>query len=196
MIGKIWKVSNFCRNYLIQGQLMKMNSKRKRIVLLQNGETLKNKLKHLLFILISILLLSSPVIGDSHKGETLYGWGKTLPYVWKGFGDKKTHPMYHGGVENGVPSGLGILILPNGNKYVGGWEDGRRNGQGTFTTSNGSKYEGEWKSGERHGQGTHTYPDGSMYEGVYKDDWELNGTQYDTDGKIISKYVNGKWIKQ
>ena len=175
---------------------MKMNSKRKRIVLLQNGETLKNKLKHLLFILISILLLSSPVIGDSHKGETLYGWGKTLPYVWKGFGDKKTHPMYHGGVENGVPSGLGILILPNGNKYVGGWEDGRRNGQGTFTTSNGSKYEGEWKNGERHGQGTHTYPDGSMYEGVYKDDWELNGTQYDTDGKIISKYVNGKWIKQ
>ena len=98
-------------------------------------------MKHLLKI-ISILLLSSPVIGDNHKGETLYGWGKTLPYVWKGFGDKKTHPMYHGGVENGVPSGLGILILPNGNKYVGGWEDGRRNGQGTFTTSNGSKYEG------------------------------------------------------
>ncbi len=134
---------------------MKMNSKRKRIVLLQNGETLKNKLKHLLIIFISLLLLSSPVFGDNHKGETLYGWGKTLPYVWKGFGDKKTHPMYHGGVENGVPSGLGILILPNGNKYVGGWEDGRRNGQGTFTTSNGSKYEGEWKNGESHGQGHH-----------------------------------------
>jgi hypothetical protein len=44
MIGKIWRVSNFCRNYVIQEQLMKMNSKRKRIVLLQNGETLKNKL--------------------------------------------------------------------------------------------------------------------------------------------------------
>ena len=175
---------------------MKMNSKRKRIVLLQNGETLKNKLKHLLIILISLLLLSSPVFGDNHKGETLYGWGKTLPYVWKGFGDKKTHPMYHGGVENGVPSGLGILILPNGNKYVGGWEDGRRNGQGTFTTSNGSMYEGEWKNGERHGQGTHTYPDGSKYEGEYKDDWELNGTQYDKNGNIKYKYVNGNQIKQ
>ena len=196
MIGKIWRVSNFCKNYMIQEQLMKMNSKRKRIVLLQNGETLKNKLKHLLIIFISLLLLSSPVFGDNHKGETLYGWGKTLPYVWKGFGDKKTHPMYHGGVENGVPSGLGILILPNGNKYVGGWEDGRRNGQGTFTTSNGSKYEGEWKNGERHGQGTHTYPDGSKYEGEYKDDWELNGTQYDKNGNIKYKYVNGKQIKQ
>ena len=68
---------------------MKKNSKRKRIVLLQNGETLKNKLKHLLIIFISLLLLSSPVFGDNHKGETLYGWGKALPYVWKGFGDKK-----------------------------------------------------------------------------------------------------------
>jgi len=32
-------------------------------------------MKHLL-ILISFLLLSSPVIGDNHKSETLYGWGK------------------------------------------------------------------------------------------------------------------------
>ena len=45
-------------------------------------------MKHLLIIL-SILLFSSPVIGDNHKGETLYGWGNTLPYVCKGVGDKK-----------------------------------------------------------------------------------------------------------
>jgi len=92
--------------------------------------------------------------------------------------------------------GLGIMIFPNGRKYVGGWKVGRWNGQGTFTTSNGSKYEGEWKNGERHGQGTHTYPDGSKYEGEYKDDWELNGTQYDKNGNIKYKYVNGKQIKQ
>ena len=173
MIGKIWRVSNFCRNYVIQEQLMKMNSKRKRIVLLQNGETLKNKLKHLLIIFISLLLLSSPVFGDNHKGETLYGWGKCCDYVWKGFGEKDTNPKYKGEVENEVPNGIGFLISPNG-----------------------SKYEGEWKNGEKNGQGTHTYPDGSKYEGEYKDDWELNGTQYDKDGKIISKYVNGKWIEQ
>ena len=40
-------------------------------------------MKHLLIILISILLLSSPVIGDNHKGETLYMWGKYPDYVWK-----------------------------------------------------------------------------------------------------------------
>ena len=153
-------------------------------------------MRHILIILISFLL-SSPVIGDNHKGETLYGWGKCCDYVWKAFGDEETHGKYTGYVKNGKPNGLGVMIFPYGGwKYVGGWKDGRWNGQGIFTTSNGSKYEGEWKNGERHGQGTHTYPDGSKYEGEYKDDWELNGTQYDKDGKIISKYVNGKWIEQ
>ena len=38
MIGKIWKISNIYRNYVTQEQLIKMNSKRKRIVLLQNGD--------------------------------------------------------------------------------------------------------------------------------------------------------------
>ena len=129
-------------------------------------------MKHLLIIL-SILLLSFPVIGDNHKGETLFGWGKCCDYVWKGFGDKETHSKYTGDIGNGVPNGFGIMIFPNGNKYIGGWKDGRWNGQGTFTTSNGSKYEGE-----------------------YKDDWEWNGTQYDKNGNITGKYVNGKWIKQ
>ena len=67
-----------------------------------------NLVKHLLILLISILLLSSPVIGDNHKGETLYGWGNTLPYVWKSVGSKKLQPKYEGDVENGVPNGLGV----------------------------------------------------------------------------------------
>ena len=51
-------------------------------------------MEHLLIILISILLLSSPVIGDNHKGETLYGWDTSSGKVWKGFGDKKVHSVY------------------------------------------------------------------------------------------------------
>ena len=93
-------------------------------------------MKHLLIIL-SILLLSSPIFGDSHKlfrfdssldsrsslsiinyGETLYGWGEYPDYVWKGFGDKETHPKYKGNVENGVPNGLGYLIYPYGSRYL------------------------------------------------------------------------------
>ncbi len=130
-------------------------------------------MKHLLILLISILLLSSPVIGNNHKGETLYLWrissGETKIKVWKGFGDIETHPKYQGEVENGVPNGLGILIDPDGIKYVGEWIHRWKNGQGTFTWSDGGEYVGSWKNGTR---------------------W--NGTFYDKNGNIIYKYVNGR----
>ena len=84
-------------------------------------------MKHLLIIL-SILLLSSPVIGNNHKGETLYLWrissGETKIKVWKGFGDIETHPKYQGEVENGVPNGLGFIYYPSGRKFVGSWKNG------------------------------------------------------------------------
>jgi len=86
------------------------------------------------------------VIGDNHKGETLYRWGNTLHYVWKGFGDKDTHPVYKGNVKNGKPHVQGTETLSDGKKYEGEWKDGKRNGQGTFTyPDDGRKYEGEWK---------------------------------------------------
>jgi len=81
-------------------------------------------MKHLLIIL-SFLLLSSPVIGDNHKGETLYRWETTSGVVWKGFGDKDTNPKYKGDVENGKPNGLVVLISTNGWKYVGEWREGK-----------------------------------------------------------------------
>ena len=100
-------------------------------------------MKHSLIIIISILLLSSPVIGNSHKGETLYLWNLSLKtsienqwkgigeYVWKGFGEKDTNPKYQGEVENGVPNGLGVLIYPDGGKYIGSWKNGKElNGSG------------------------------------------------------------------
>ena len=81
-------------------------------------------MKHLL-ILLSILLLSSPVIGDNHKGDTLYFWETSSGLVWKGFGDKDIHPKYKGDVVSSKPNGLGILTYPWGTKYVGEWKDGR-----------------------------------------------------------------------
>ena len=77
-------------------------------------------MKHLLLIL-SILLLSSPLFGDNHKGETLYRWDTSSGYVWKEFGEKDTNPKYKGDVENGEPNGLGIFINTNKGKYVGEW---------------------------------------------------------------------------
>ncbi len=167
-------------------------------------------MKNLLIILISILLLSSPVIGNSHKGETLYLWNISLPewidpkfvwegigeYVWKGFGEKDTNPKYQGEVENGVPNGLGFIIYPDGGKYVGSWKNGEKYGHGTFTYYFGSKYVGSWKNGNRNGQGIMVFPDGSKYVGKYKDGYRWNGIRYDKDGKIWGKFVNGEWIEQ
>ena len=64
-------------------------------------------MKHLL-ILISILLLSSPL-----------------------FGDKETHPVYKGQVEDGEFHGQGTLTYTDGRKYVGKFKDDEKwNGTG------------------------------------------------------------------
>ena len=144
-------------------------------------------MKHL-FIILSILLFSSPIFGDSHKlfrfdssldsrsslsiinyGVTLYGWGEYPDYVWKGFGEKETHPKYKGKVENGVPNGLGYLIYPNGSRYLGNWKKGKMSGHGSLTYPNGEKYVGEWKNSKF---------------------WNVTGK--DIDGNIIGKVVNGE----
>ena len=107
-------------------------------------------MKHILFIL-SLLLLSYPVIGNSHKGETLYDWSECWSFIpcdykWMGFGDKETQPKYQGQLKDGKPNGLGVLISTNGWKYFGSWKNGEI-----------------WK-----------------------------GTEYDKDGNIIYRWVNGK----
>ena len=145
-------------------------------------------MKHLLIIL-SFLLLSSPVIGDNHKGETLYRWENPSGdgWVWRGFGDKETHPLYKGQVKNGVPNGLGILIYPKGwLKYVGEFKDGQFHGHGTFTSIRGFKYVGEYKDGKKwNGKET-----GGSFVGEWKDGKKWNGTVSVFDGNIT-----GKWVK-
>ena len=134
-------------------------------------------MKHLLLILISLLLLSSPVIGNSHKSETLYQWGERGDYKWMGFGEKDTNPKYQGQVKNGKPNGLGFIIYPSGEEYVGSWGNGKWNGQGIFSKSNGTKYVGSWK----------------IIDGVTSH-WD--GKYYDEDGIIKYQWVNGQLIKQ
>ena len=148
-------------------------------------------MKHLLILLISILLLSSPLFGDNHKGETLYLWKTSSGVQWKGFGDKQTNPIYKGQVENGKPNGQGTLNLLNGEKYVGEWKNGRPHGQGTGTLPDGRKYVGEYKDGKRHGQGTYTHHDGRKYEGEWKDGEVWNGIVYDSKQNIIETWLNG-----
>ena len=92
-------------------------------------------MKHLIIVL-SILLLSSPLFGQEtgvlYRYETSSGW------EWKTFGDGKVQPKYKGKITNGKPNGFGVLTYPDGTKYVGEYKDGSMEGQGTFTWSDGS----------------------------------------------------------
>ena len=73
-------------------------------------------MKHLLIIL-SILLLSSPVNGDSKKVETIYKWESDSGIQWREFGDKDIQSKYEGDVENWNSYGLGLIRIPDGVKY-------------------------------------------------------------------------------
>jgi len=59
--------------------------------------------KHLL-ILLSIVLLSSPVIGE--ETGVLYQYETPSGLVWKTFGNEKLQPKYEGEITNGNPTRL------------------------------------------------------------------------------------------
>ena len=80
-------------------------------------------MKYLLLV-ISILILSSPAIGNKQNGGILYLLGEYPDWEWVELGDKKTQPTYQGQVKDGKPNGLGILISTNGWKYFGSWKNG------------------------------------------------------------------------
>ena len=58
-------------------------------------------MKHLLIIL-SILLLSSPVIGQ--ETGVLYQYETSFGIKWNTFGDGKVQPKYKGDIKNGGPN--------------------------------------------------------------------------------------------
>ena len=148
-------------------------------------------MRHIL-IIISLLLFTSPLFGDSHKGETLYGWETSSGIQLRDFGDKDIHPQYKGDAENGKPNGLGIMTFPDGRKYVGEYKNGENHGHGTFTFPSGYKYEGEYKVGKM--WNVKKYNKDGKYVGEYKNGEVWNGIVYDKNGNIKGTWVNG--VKQ
>ena len=80
---------------------------------------------------------------------------------------------YEGKWLNNKRHGLGIVIWPNGNKYIGEQENGQLHGFGTYFSLaekkfKGDKYTGEYKNGKRHGKGTYLHANGNKYIGEYR----------------------------
>jgi len=172
-------------------------------------------MKHLLLIL-SFLLLSSPVIGQSSKYESVSQCVIQTMKERELTGNKMFEMVKEecerilGKVETGVKKRQkGVLFFREGNSgfglyedgdekkdrwYVGEIENGEPNGQGISTSPDGHKYVGEFKDGNEHGQGTHTFPDGRKYVGGSKDgQWDGQGTiTYPDGGKYVGEFKNGK----
>jgi len=101
-------------------------------------------MKHLL-ILLSILLLSSPLFGQ--ETGVLYLWENGTKYMgeWK---DGKKH-------------GQGTFTyLDDFGKYVGEFKNDKRHGQGTYYQGEGP-FKGEWYEGE--------FKDGTLWNGTSYD---------------------------
>ena len=147
----------------------------------------------LILIILSILLLSSPLFGQ--ETGVLYQYKTSSGIKWKTFGNEKVQPKYKGEIKNGEPNGFGFQTYKNGNKYFGGHKNGLPNGQGRSIYPDGSMYLGEYKDGKFHGQGTKTWSDG-MYVGKYRDGKLSTGIFYDKTRNISFKVVNGRMIKQ
>ena len=81
-------------------------------------------MKHLLILLISILLLSSPVIGQ--ETGVLYQYETSSGIKWETYGDEKIQPKYKGKIKNGKMDGLGFITYPYGGKsIIGEWKNGK-----------------------------------------------------------------------
>ena len=161
-------------------------------------------MKHLLILLISILLLSSPVIGQ--ETGVLFQYETSSGFVWKTFGNEKLQPKYEGEITNGEPNGFGFMTYPYDDKsIVGEWKNGKewdtkhtkKDGTLLGKFENGKKKLswGVLFSGKRNGK-YGWYEDGddkndSKYEGEIK-----NGLPHGKGTQIVIgsgyKYV-GEW---
>ena len=113
------------------------------------------------------------------QGTFTYGKGK-----WEG-------EKYEGEFKDGYRHGQGTYTWSDGDKYAGEFKDDKPNGQGTYTWSDGRKYEGEFEDGIKHGQGTYTSIRGYKYVGEWRENKSWNGKEYDENGNVIGKFVNG-----
>jgi len=139
--------------------------------------------KHLLIIL-SILLLSSPLFGQ--ETGVLYLYESSSGFVLKSFGDGKVQPKYKGEITNGEPNGFGVLIYPyNKKSVVGEWKEGKE--WNTKHTKKDGTPIGKFKNGKWISGGVLFFGYRNGKKGWYSEKWE--GKFYRNENSDLGEYL-------
>ena len=98
----------------------------------------------------------------------------------------------------GVPSGLGKAVYPDGRIYEGPFMNGMRHGKGaTFGFSDGNVFKGSFEYDHlKKGRLTSVQEDskGVYFEGSFSDDKPYDGGWFDADGEQFGTVKNGKQV--
>lgn len=92
--------------------------------------------------------------------------------------------IYIGEIQNGVATGFGKLISPDGSLYQGHVKNGKADGFGKSTMITGEVYEGEHLQGIFEGRGKLTLSDQSYFIGHFKNHKVYRGEMHFTDNQI------------
>ena len=140
-------------------------------------------MKHLL-IIISLLLLSFPLFGQSSKYESV-GQCVLQTMEERELTGNKMFEMVKVECEKQLKKRKGVLFFINRDRILGWYKKGDRKKDG--------KYVGEIENRKPNGQGTHTYSNGEKYVGEWKGGMPWIGTKYNKNGEILGKWTNGKF---
>ena len=158
-------------------------------------------MKHLLILLISILLLSSPLFGQ--ETGVLYQHESSSGIKWKTFGNGKVKPKYEGEIKNGdmwfILHGLGVITFPfDGKSIIGEWKNGKE--WNTKHKNKDGKIIGKFEDGEwilKWGVLYFGFRNGKF--GYYTEKWEGFESEDNRDfskyeGEIKIGFPNGQGI--
>ena len=144
-------------------------------------------------IILSLLLLSSPLFGQSTPKYERVGQCVLQTMTEKKLTGNEMFEVVKEECERvlekvkgkGKKRQNGVLFFINRNRILGWYEDGDEEKDG--------KYVGEIENRKPNGQGTHTYSNGEKYVGKWKGGSPWIGTKYNKKGEILGTWVNGKF---
>ena len=144
-------------------------------------------MRHILILFNSILLLSSPVMGQSAKYENVNQCVLQTMEERELTGNKIFEIIKVECEKNfkKLNKRNGILFFINRDRKLGWYEKGDKGKDG--------EYVGEIENRKPNGQGTHTYSNGEKYVGEWKGGMPWIGTKYNKNGEILGKWTNGKF---